>query len=70
MGKLAGGSIVPKKIETEAILERCRVLINQINAALSAEEPFINISSAADLLLHLESAASALKKALGDEGRP
>jgi hypothetical protein len=47
-----GNAILPKEIEAEAILERCRALINQINAALSAE-PFVNISSAADLILSL-----------------
>jgi hypothetical protein len=39
------------------------VLINQINVALSAEEPFVNVSSSVELLLYLEFAASALKKA-------
>jgi hypothetical protein len=66
----AGGAIVVKEIEAEAVLESCRALIDQINVALSAEKPFVNVSSAEELLLHLESAASALKKALGDEGRP
>ena len=51
-----------KEIEAEAALEKCRVLIKQINVALSAEEPFVNVSSAAELQLHLEFAASALKK--------
>ncbi len=54
-----------KEIEVEAALENCRALINQINAALSAEKPFVNASSAAELLLHLESAAAALKKSFG-----
>jgi hypothetical protein len=62
-GSLDGGAIVLKEIEAEAALERCRVLINQINVALSAEEPFVNVSSSAELLLYLEFAASALKKA-------
>jgi hypothetical protein len=48
---------VPKEIETEAILENCRALIKQIIADLSAEKPLVNASSAAALLLHLESAA-------------
>ena len=54
---------MPKKFETEAVLENCRRLINQINAGLSVEEPFVNVSSAVELQLHLEFAASALKKA-------
>jgi hypothetical protein len=45
-------------IEAEATLENCRALINQIIAGLSAEEPFVNVSSAAELLLYLEFAAS------------
>jgi hypothetical protein len=49
----------------EAVLENCRALINQIIAGLSAEEPFVNVSSAAELLVHLESAAAALKKSFG-----
>ena len=49
-------------IEAEATLENCRALINQIIAGLSAEEPFVNVSSAAKLLLYLECAASALEK--------
>ena len=49
-------------IETEATLENCRALINQINAGLSAEEPFVDVSSATELLFYLERAASALKK--------
>jgi hypothetical protein len=53
---------VPKKVEAGAALANCRALINQINADLSAEEPFVNGSSAAELLLCLERAASALKK--------
>ena len=51
-----------KKFEAEAALENCRALINQINAGLSVEEPFANVSSAAELLFHLERAASALEK--------
>ena len=49
-------------IEAEAALENCRALINQIIAGLSAEEPFVNVSSTAELQLYLEFAASALKK--------
>jgi hypothetical protein len=37
-------------------------LINHIIAGLSAEGPFIKVSSAAGLLLHLEFAASPLKR--------
>ena len=51
-----------KEIEVGAALENCRALINQINAGLSAEAPFVNVSSAAELLLYLECAASALEK--------
>jgi hypothetical protein len=52
-----------KEIDAEAVLENCRALIKQIKAGLSAEKPLVNASSAAELLVHLESAASALKKA-------
>jgi hypothetical protein len=62
---LAGGLIVLKDIEAETVLENCRALIKQIEASLSAEKPFVNASSAAELLLHLESAAAALKKSFG-----
>jgi hypothetical protein len=51
-------------IEAEAALENCRVLINQIDADLSAEEPFLNVSSAAETLLYLECADSALKRSV------
>ena len=51
-----------KEIDAGAALEDCRALINQINAGLSAEEPFVNVSSAAELFLYLECAASALEK--------
>ena len=51
-----------RKIEVGAALENCRALMNQINAGLYAEEPFVNVSSAAELLFYLEFAASALKK--------
>jgi uncharacterized protein YfcZ (UPF0381/DUF406 family) len=60
---LDGGAIVPKKFEAEAALANCHALINQINAGLSVEDPFVNVSSAVELQLHLEFAASALKKA-------
>jgi hypothetical protein len=53
---------VANEIDVEAVLEKCRALIEQINAGLSAEEP-IHLSSLAELLSHLESAASALRKA-------
>ena len=33
-----------KEIEAEAALEDCRALIDQINAELFAEEPFVNVS--------------------------
>jgi hypothetical protein len=51
-----------KEIEVEATLENCRALIDEINAGLSAEELFINVSSAAAFLLYLEFAASLLEK--------
>ena len=51
-----------KKFEAEAALANCRALINQINAGLSVDEPFVNVSSAAELQLYLEFAASALQK--------
>jgi hypothetical protein len=60
---LDGGAIVLKEIEAEAALENCRALINQIDAGLFVEEPFVNVSWAAELQLYLEFAASALKKA-------
>ena len=50
-----------KEIEAGAALENSRRLINQINAGLSAEEPFVNVSSTAELQLYLEFAASALE---------
>jgi hypothetical protein len=53
---------VPKE-DAEAVLENCRALIEQVKTGLSAEKPFVSASSAAELLVHLESAASALKKA-------
>jgi hypothetical protein len=51
-------------IENQAALENCLTLIDQINAKLSAEEPVVNGASAAELLLHLESAATALGRSL------
>jgi hypothetical protein len=46
------------------VLEHCRALIEQIDAALSAEEPLLlDVSALAELQSHLESAASALRKA-------
>jgi hypothetical protein len=60
-GLLDGGAIVLKEIEAGAALENCLVLINQINVGLAAEEPFVNASSATDVLLYLEFAASALE---------
>jgi hypothetical protein len=54
---------VANEIDVEAVLERCRALIEQIDAALSAEEPLLDISAIAELLSHLESAASALTRA-------
>jgi hypothetical protein len=57
-----------KEIGTEAVLENCRALINQIDAGLSAEEPFINVSSAAELLFYLEFAASALQRDATNSG--
>jgi hypothetical protein len=56
---------VVKEIEAEAVLENCRALIKQIQAGLSAEKPFVNASKAEELLLHLESAASALQRSFG-----
>jgi hypothetical protein len=65
-----------KKTEAEAVLKKCRGLIDEIIANLSAKKPLVNISSAAELLFYLELAASALKKvrskrakASGDEDR-
>jgi len=53
---------VVKEAEIEAALANCRALVNQIDAGLSAEKLFFNVSSAAELLFYLEFAASALKK--------
>jgi Domain of Unknown Function (DUF1080) len=48
--------------DVETALANCRALINQINAGLSAKEPFVDLSSAAELIFYLERAASALKR--------
>ena len=53
-----------KETDVEAALANCRALINQINAGLSAEEPFVDASSATELQFYLKRAASALKKSL------
>ena len=45
----AEGATMPKEIDVEAALANCRALINQINAGLSAEEPFVDASSATEL---------------------
>jgi hypothetical protein len=51
-----------KEIGAEAALENCRALINQITVGLSAEKPFVDFLSAAEVLLYLDFACSALKK--------
>jgi len=56
-----------KKIEADASLENCRALIEQITAGLSMELPLVNLSSAAELQLHLEFAASVLKRSCSRE---
>jgi hypothetical protein len=58
-----GVAIMLKEIEAEAALEKCRALIDQINAGLSVEEPFVDVLSSTELLLYLDFAASVLKKA-------
>ena len=55
-----------KEIEAGAALENCRALINQINAGLSAEEPFVDASSATELQFYLKRAVSALNSAPKD----
>jgi hypothetical protein len=50
---LLGSPIGLKEAEIGAALANCRALINQINAGLSAEKPFLNISSAPGLLFIL-----------------
>jgi hypothetical protein len=58
------GATMLKETDVEAALANCRALINQINAGLSAEEPFVDVSSATELLFYLERAASALKRSV------
>jgi hypothetical protein len=58
------GVIVLNETKAEAVLENCRARINQIIIGLSEEDRFVNASLAAELLLHLEFAASALKRKL------
>jgi hypothetical protein len=58
------GYIMTKESTAEAALENCRALIDRINAALSAEKPFVSVSAVTEFLLHLELAASALKRSL------
>jgi hypothetical protein len=53
-------AIVLDKIEDGAVLENCHALISQISAGLSADEPFLDVSSARELLFYLERAASVL----------
>jgi hypothetical protein len=53
-------AIVLDKIEAGAVLENCHALINQIKARLSAEEPFVDVSSATEVLSYLKRAASVL----------
>jgi hypothetical protein len=43
-----------KETDAEATLKNCRALIDEIDARLSAKKLFINVSSAAELLLYLE----------------
>ena len=57
-----------KETDAEATIENCRALINQITVGLSAEKPFVNVSSAAELLVQLESAASALQRDATNSG--
>ena len=58
------GAMMLKETDVEAALTNCRALISQINAGLSAEEPFADVSSATELLFYLERAASALKRSM------
>jgi predicted DNA-binding ribbon-helix-helix protein len=48
--------------DVQTALANCRALINQINAGVSAKEPFADVSSATELLFYLERATSALEK--------
>ena len=59
---LGGGVMMHNTIEAAAVLKNCCALINQIDANLSAEGLFVSVSSAAELLLYLECADSALKR--------
>ena len=52
-----------KKIHVAGTIEDCRALINQIIAALSAEES-LDVSLARELLFYLERADSALKRSV------
>ena len=69
--RAAGGLVVFTKhtFDAETAIENYRALIEQIKAGLSAEKPFVSASSAAELLVHLESAASALKMKSPDHAR-
>ena len=58
------GATMLKETDVEAALANCRALINQINAGLSAKEPFVDVSSATEFLSCLESATSALKRSV------
>jgi hypothetical protein len=69
-GDLLGGAIMSRELEAGAVLENCRALIDQFDAGLSVEKPFVNVSLAAELLLYLESAASALKETRQIPGTP
>ena len=51
-------------IDVETALTDCRALLNQINAGLSAKGPFVDLSSATELLFYLELAASALERSM------
>ena len=53
------GGIVMNTTDVEAALANCRALIDQINAGLSAEEPFVDVSSATELLFYLNAAKRA-----------
>jgi hypothetical protein len=50
------------KAEDDGLENQSSVKNSESLSGLSAEETFVNVSSAAELLLHLEFAASALKK--------
>jgi predicted DNA-binding ribbon-helix-helix protein len=50
--------------DVETALANCRALINQINVGLSAKVPFLDVSSATELLFYIERAASALKRSV------